>query len=140
ATSARPPVLAKPTTSEAASRTWYWRALSGMRGMSSPLAAQNSSFPRSAWERAARRSASRLFRSALRRVCSGTQSVPPCVPTQSVGTRLDQPQVECIIDRAPQPPRQRSLLAVDLHLRPDARAHLPIEIDQGDIDEILLRL
>src|SRR5687767_1299642 len=24
---------------------------------------------------------------ALRRVCRGTQSVPPCVPTRSVGTR-----------------------------------------------------
>src|SRR5204863_495145 len=38
------------------------------------------SFPRSAWERASGRSASRL-------AMHGTQSLPACVPTRSVGTR-----------------------------------------------------
>src|SRR5438045_4004521 len=45
------------------------------------------SFPRSAWERRPRRSASRNSGDALRHLAHGTRSVRACVPTRSVGTR-----------------------------------------------------
>ena len=81
-----PPVRAAPEPMAAAAPRGR-RGEGRFRRRHGTMAVSSPSFPRSAWERTSRRSASRDVRCADRCHRFGTQSVRACVPTQSVGTR-----------------------------------------------------